>query len=172
MADAHIQALERQKAELIAKAKALDERLAYKTLEARALREAMKSERTRPPGVLRKRLEELEWRIATESLSLKSERAFMKAIGETKKELAAALEFDRKRKKLAYVEGDVRLAELERRKVEEDIQRVKKEIDAAWAAKRAGEKRAREAAIAAWAPEGGGEGVSLGEIAVIKKKGE
>ncbi|MEM4389477.1 MAG: hypothetical protein QXG98_02340 [Candidatus Micrarchaeia archaeon] len=167
-AEEHIQALERQKAELIAKARALDERLAGMSAEARALREAIRSVRARPAGMLRKRLAELEWRIATEALSLKSERAFMKAIGETKKELAAALEREKKRERLAYVEGEIRLAELEKRKVEEEIHRTKKELEAAWAAKKAGER----APAIAWTPEQSNEGVTLGEIAVIKKKGE
>jgi len=167
-----IMALEKEKAGLVAKAKALDERISYKMIEAKALREAMKGEHIPPPAFWRKKLDELEFRIATEALSLRSERAFMKEIAEVKKGLTRALEHDRKRKKLAYVEGDIKLAELERRKVEEEIQRVKKEIDVALAAKRAGSERERaRAEVPAWA-EGQGDGVTLGEIAVIKRKGE
>ncbi len=183
-----IDELEKQKLSLIEKAKELDGTLRYKGYEAKALREVLSNERGNEYRMLKRRLDELEFQIATESLNLQSERKMMKEIRETQKQLERATEVEKKRRKLFLVEGDLKQLAEERTRVENEIQRVKNEIKSLKDELNEKSKEAREAVrrdrrrkemedqrkklmsdLGIKDQPFEGE-VSLGEIAVIRKK--
>lgn len=183
-----IDALEKRKFELIGKAKELDSRLNYKSYEAKALKEILSKENVDEYKRLKRALNELEFRIATESTNLQTERKMMKEIREIQAKLEKAGEIERKRRKLFLVEGDVRQLTDERNLLEKEIQQLKgeaksyrdelneKSAEAREATRRERKRKELEEKRVKMMEDLGisdkpieGE-VSLGEIAVIKKK--
>lgn len=192
-----IEAVEKRKEDLFARLKGTSGRLRYKIYEAKAVRAAL-DEKARECGVnareLRRAKERLEFRIATEATSLQKEREMMKEMKEIDKELAKATEVEKLERKLRFVEGDIRAAEAEIEQIKKGIDESKAEIKAMREAdkdkrveernkeweerKRAQlmarkEQREKEMKKELEPFMGGiGEGVELGSIAVIKKKGQ
>ncbi|MBI5158689.1 hypothetical protein HY992_01070 [Candidatus Micrarchaeota archaeon] len=188
-AQQRIDALEKRKFELISKAKELDSRLNYKNYEAKALKEILSRENTDEYRRLKRTLNEIEFRIATESTNLQAERKMMKEIRDIQAKLEKAGEIERKRRKLFLVEGDVRQLTDERNLLEKEIQQLKaeaksyrdelneKDAEAREATRRERKRKELEEKRVKMMEDLGindkpieGE-VSLGEIAVIKKKG-
>lgn len=188
--------LERRKEELFAKLKGVSSRLRYKQYEAKVLKAALE-EKMRETGLnvreLRRRKERLEFKIATEALTLAKEREMMKEMRLLEKELEKASELERMERKLRLVEGDIRSAEAEIAQIKKDIDATKAEIKAMRESER---EKVREQRAKEWEekkraqlmerkakreeelkkelePYMGGldeGGVELGAIAIIKKK--
>ena len=84
-------------------------RLAYKLADKQAisqLSEISKSH-TKNIGFLRKKKEQLEFRIATEAFTLEAERDLIRKKNEVEREFGQALKSYRLRKKLEFIEGDI-----------------------------------------------------------------
>ncbi len=99
-------------------------RLAYKLADKQAisqLSEISKSS-TKNIGFLRKRKEQIEFRIATEAFTLEAERDLIRKKNEIEQEFSKALKSYRLRKKLEFIENDI--VELNKR-VEEAEARIK-----------------------------------------------
>jgi len=133
--------------ELFELSKAVTQRLKDKACEARAHREIL---RMRGQGVprasqVRKHIEELEFKIATEALKLNTERALMREIKAAREQLAKSEEIDAIYHKLGLVESDIAKAERERTNIETDIQNTKGELDRLFAELRV--VRAEKAAV-------------------------
>ena len=194
--DGLMEQLEKKKEELFAKLKGVSSRLRHKQYEAKVLKAALE-EKMRETGLnvreLRRRKERLEFKIATEALTLAKEREMMKEMRMLEKELEKAGELERMERKLRLVEGDIRSAEAEIAQIKKDIDAAKAEIKAIregerekvkeqrakeWEEKKRAqlmERRAKreEELKKELEPYLGGvdeEGVELGAIAVIKKK--
>jgi len=193
-----IEAIENRKEELFAKLKGVSGRLKYKIYEARVVRGALE-DKMKETGInareLRRRKERLEFRIATEATSLAKEREMMKDMKVIDKELAKATEVEKLERKLRFVEGDIRAAETEIEQIKRGIDEAKAEIKAmrdgakekrteerekVWEEKKRQQlmqkKEEREKEMKKeLEPFMGGidaQGVELGSIAVIKKKGQ
>ncbi len=192
-----IEAIEKRKEDLFARLKGTSGRLRYKIYEAKAVRAALE-DKMRETGYnardLRRQKERLEFRIATEATSLAKERVMMKEMNEIDKELEKASEVEKLDRKLRLVEGDIRAADAEIEQIKKGIDDSKAEIKAFYEADK--EKRSEErdkeweerkrAQLMARKEQrdkemkkelepfmgGIGEGVELGSIAVIKKKGQ
>lgn len=184
-----IEQLELKKNELIERAKRMDSRVRYKTVEAKALKEVLSTANVPNFRAIQKKLDFLEFKVATEATTLARERLLMKEIKEVRKVYEQAREVEKRRRKLFLVEGDIKALGEERARVEEEIQRVKKDLQEAYDDLKAGRNAARKEQIAKQRKveeedkrqkllqELGvsnqpldGE-VSLGDIAVIKRKG-
>ncbi|MCL4365260.1 MAG: hypothetical protein M1569_00115 [Candidatus Marsarchaeota archaeon] len=84
-------------------------RLAYKLADKQAisqLSEISKSH-TKNIGFLRKKKEQLEFRIATEAFTLEAEKDLIRKKNEVEREFGQALKSYRLRKKLEFIEGDI-----------------------------------------------------------------
>lgn len=192
-----IGAVENRKEELFARLTGVSGRLRHKLYEAKVVRAALE-DKMKETGVnareLRRRKERLEFRIATEATSLAKEREMMKEMNLIDKELAKATEVEKLEKKLRFVEGDVTAAKVEIEQIKKDIDGAKSEIrvlregekekrkeerDKEWEERKRQqlmqrkEEREKEMKKELEPFMGGiGEGVELGSIAVIKKKGQ
>ena len=192
-----IESVEKRKEELFARLKGVSNRLRYKIYEAKAVRAALE-QKARETGVnareLRRRKERLEFTIATEATSIQKEREMMKEMKIIDKELDKAVEVEKLERKLRFVEGDVRSAEIEIDQIKKEIDGAKGEIkglreqvkekrseerDKEWQEKKREqlmtrkEERDKEMKKEIEPFMGGlDDGVELGSIAVIKKKGQ
>ena len=176
-----INKLETTKRELIERAKRQDRAIYGRDCEMKALQSILKSKKHPPaPGKVRREIEGIDFRIATEAYTLKHERDLLKKIKTKKAELKDAVDFARKKGRLRRLEQDIVSIRKEREKTEVEIQEVKKKIIMK---RRKGEKRhfgevkkRRKAAVQIDKQRemkrylGKGEALELGDVAVIRKK--
>ena len=181
-----INSLESKKRELIGRVNGVQAKLRHKKRDAEAVKKALSNANVPHFGKVKRQLQILEFKIATEALSLDSERRMMKQIKVVQAQFDEALDVEKKKRKLTLVLGDIEELTNEEARVEEEIQSVKKELDAVWNDMRA--KRAEAAKTERKVVRKKDVGklmeklgisskplddtVSLGDIAVIKKKGK
>ena len=139
---------------------------------------------------LRRAKERLEFRIATEATSLAKEREMMKEMRIIEKQLQQASEVEKLENEMRAAERDARGIDAEIMQIKRDIDEAKTEVkalrddekekralerDTQWQERKRGQLMEHETAIKKeLEPFMGGldpEGVDLGSIAVIKKKG-
>ena len=121
-------ALEDEKKALIEKIKAVNRRLRYKQYEFKALSSMVPAEPPIPLVMARKRLNQLEFRIATESTNLAQERKMMREIREAEESYKAAAKYQKFARKLEYVRGDVAAAEKEASALDVEIKKKREQI--------------------------------------------
>lgn len=133
--------------DIIREVKAARNKLQYKIADKAAisqLSEISKSH-TKNLGFLRRRKEQLEFRIATEAFTLEAEKALIRKKSEVESELEEALKSYRLRRKLEFIEKDMvdigkRIEELEAKIKESD-----KKLDELYSSLRAITGEARRA---------------------------
>ncbi len=169
----------KKRMDIIREVKAARNKLQYKIADKAAmsqLAEANKS-RTKNIGYLRRRKEQLEFRIATEAFTLEAEKDLIRKKSEIEQELEEAIKSYRFRRKLEYIDKDMenigkRITELEVKIKESD-----KKLDELYSGLRALTGEARkihktERKQGSRAQQRPAE-VSLADIAIMKdKKGE
>ena len=181
-----LEALEKEKSELLERLKEADRRYRYKMYEAKALGEMLEKRRKEsivpPAREIRKRLRRLEFIISTEARTLKQERELVKEVREWERKLKSAVEIERMERRLVLISDDIKgaegqIAELERRMDEmRKTIRERRSADSKFRKdrklvelkKRVEEERHKDAEPFTQ-KEGDGR-VGLGEICIIKKK--
>lgn len=104
-----LKAIEGEKEALVNRISSLNRKLRYKQYEQKALSTLLQGiPPTEDVRFLRRKLNDMEFRIATESTNLKQEREMMKRIKLAEAEYQEAMKSERMRRKLSYVEGDIK----------------------------------------------------------------
>lgn len=120
--------LENEKKILIERIKAVNRRLRYKQYELKALSTMKPKTPAVPLPVARRTLNQLEFRIATESTNLKQERQMMRQIREAEEQYAEAANFHRFNRKVTYVNQDIETAKKEAEKLDIEIKKKREQI--------------------------------------------
>ncbi len=152
-------------------------RLSYKLAEKAAMEKlaTMSKDTTREIGYLRKRKEQLEFRIATEAFSLQAEKDLIRKKSEIEAQLEEALKSFRLKRKVEYINKDIEELTKQINEIEGKINEVDRKLDELYSnlRKMTGQARRRPR------PEGGGPRkapevkqveISLADIAIIKGK--
>ncbi len=153
-------------------------RLSYKLAEKAAMEKlsSMAKDNTREIGYLRKRKEQLEFRIATEAFSLQAEKDLIRKKSEIEAQLEEALKSFRLKRKVEYINKDIEDLTKEITGIEAKINEVDRKLDELYGnlRKMTGQMRRRPR------PEGGAgprktqepkqAEISLADIAIIKGK--
>jgi len=135
----------------------------------------MSKNTTKNIGFLRRRKEQIEFRIATEAFTVEAEKELLRKKNEIDEELALALKSFRLRKKLEFIDKDIE--ELNKRIVEAEarIKESDKKLDELYSNLRAmsGEARRRQKPDRKQQREQPKpQEISLADIAIIKDKKE
>ncbi len=189
-----MEAAEKRKEDFFARLKEVAGKQKQKIYDARTLR-AQVEDKMRETGInareLRRRKERLEFRIATEATTLQKERDMMKEMRVIDKYLEKAGAVEALERKLRLVEDEIRAFEAEIGQIKRGIDEAKNEIktlrekerderseerEKQWQERKRHQLMEREKEMRKEIePYMGGvdeQGVELGSIAVIKKKGQ
>jgi uncharacterized coiled-coil DUF342 family protein len=128
-ANARIKELETRKAELIEQIKKLNEKLKYKRYESKAISPFVSSRAGYHAGPLRRRYNELEFRIATEAYTPKIEKEMIKELKKMEAELKKAEEAEKARRAQLHIEEDLKKAEEEHAGIEAQLQGIRGELN-------------------------------------------
>jgi len=121
--------LETRKMGLIERAKRLDRAIYGRECEMKALETVLGGKKQPPPpGRIRVDIDKIEFRIATEAYTVKHERDLLKKIKEKVAHLAESVAFARKRGRTRRLSEHLASMRKERLELEEEIQKVKKEL--------------------------------------------
>lgn len=145
--------------------KAAKSKYYYKVYEAKILKSLLENKLNggfQNAGFLRRELEKLEFRIATEALNLKQEREFVKEIRHLESNLKKAEEREKIERKLHFIEEDSK-------KITEEMEALKKELEMAGEVRKKPVKSEVRVEHLPSVKSNDGK-VSLGDICVIKKK--
>ncbi len=172
-----IEAEKTKRFDIIRDVKAARNRLSYKIADKSAisqLSEISKSN-TKNIGFLRRKKEQLEFRIATEAFTVEAEKDLIRKKSEIEQEFAKALKSFRLRKKLEFIDKDI--VELTKRidDSEAKIKESDKRLDDLYSRLRAatGEARMKPKREGNWKRDRQKlQDVSLADIAVMKDKKE
>ena len=162
--------------EIIRDVKFARNRLAYKIADKAAISQLSDISRTgtKSIGFLRRRKEQLEFRISTEAFTLDEERELIRKKGEIEAELAQALKSFRLRKKLEFINGDIESLTKRIDESEKKIKESDKRLDELYSRLRemTGEARRRLKPEKKARDQAKPREVSLADIAVIKERKE
>jgi uncharacterized coiled-coil DUF342 family protein len=162
---------------IIREIKSARNRLAYKLADKAAISQLSQISKntTKNIGFLRRKKEQIEFRIATEAFTIESEKDLIRKRNEIEKELDEALKSFRLRKKLEFIENDI--TQLGKQLVDLDtkIKESDKKLDVLYSEMRsmvgAGERRQRnEREKKQQREQPKVQEVSLADIAIIKDK--
>lgn len=163
----------KRRSSVIYEIKSFADKLAYKMSEKSAISQLaqMSHTRTKDIGFLRRKKEQLEFRISTEAFSLEAEKDLIRKKAVIEKELNEALASYRLKKKEEYLSNDIeslgkRVAELE-----EKIKESEKKLDVSYSRLRqlTGDERRRSRPERKPQREQKSVDISLADIAIIKK---
>ncbi len=164
----------RRRSNYIHDSRAAKSRLAYKLADKQAISQLSEISKlhTKNIGFLRKKKEQLEFRIATEAFTLEAEKDLIRKKNEIEKEFDQALKSYRLRKKLEFIENDI--IELNKR-IEEAEARIKdsdKKLDGLYSNLRSltgeAKRKPRQEKKQQHREERKGE-INLADIAVMKE---
>ncbi|MDE1860753.1 MAG: hypothetical protein KGH72_03465 [Candidatus Micrarchaeota archaeon] len=171
-----INAERKKRASIIYKIKGNADRLAYKMSEKSAIAQLAQIShvRTKDIGFLKRRKEQLEFRISTEAFSLEAEKDLIRKKSQVQKELDEALASYKLKKKSEYLEKDIAQLTKEIEELNNGIKESDKKLDVLYSdlrriigednRKARQEKKQREPTKAVE--------ISLADIAIIKDKKE
>ena len=181
-----VNAIEKEKAELLERLKEADRRYRYKMYEAKALSEMLEKRRKEnalpPAREIRKKIHRLEFIISTEARTLKQERELVKEVRGWEKKLDSAVETERMERRLGLISEDIRRAEVQVKELEEKMNEMRRMLQEKHSVeskhrkdrkllelkKKVEEERLKE--IEPYMEKNGDGRVGLGEICIIKKK--
>ncbi len=165
---------------VISEIKSARNRLAYKIADKTAISQLSQISKntTKNIGFLRRKKEQLEFRIATEAFSVEAEKGLIRSKNEIEKELDEALKSFRLRKKLEFIDNDIIQLNKQLTELDAKIKESDKKLDVLYSELRAlagaGERRQRNDRDKKQQREQPKlQEVSLADIAIIKdKKGD
>ncbi|MBD3210614.1 hypothetical protein GF318_04510 [Candidatus Micrarchaeota archaeon] len=164
-----IDELEARKAKLIDRIKQLNRRIRYKKYEQKALQPFLEQTKDVKIAPYRKRKRSLEFKISTAAFTPRMEKELIKELRKIDDKLNEVKEVERARRKIRYVEQDIKEGEGEIGKIEVELKDIRDELRKLYEENKAIRVAARkEAAAQARAEE---EMVSLGDLALIENKG-
>ncbi len=164
---AKIDELEKQKAELIERIKALNRRIRYKKFEQKALQPFLEQTKDVQIAPFRKQKRALEFRISTAAYTPKMEKELIKQLKKVDEQLDKVKEVERARRKIKYVEQDITDGESEIGKIEVELKVIRDELKKLYDEMKSIRLSARkQAAAQARADE---DLVALGDLALIEK---
>jgi uncharacterized coiled-coil DUF342 family protein len=163
-----IEELEKNKAELIERIKALNRRIRYKKYEQKALQPFLEQTKDVQVAPFRKQKRALEFRISTSAYTPKMEKELIKQLKKIDEELDKVKEVERARRKIKYVEQDITDGEAEIVKIETDLKVIRDELKKLYDDMK-GFRMSQRKAMAA--QERADEDlVALGDLAVLEKE--
>lgn len=124
-----IDELEKRKGSLIEKIKELNKRLRYKRYEQKALEPFLTQNKDVRTGWLRKKKQDVEFKIATEAYTPQIEREWLKEANKIDKELKKVQEIEKARRKMRFIGQDIEYAEKEIVKVETELKTLRDELN-------------------------------------------
>ena len=161
--------LEKKKAQLIDRIKALNRRIKYKKYEQKALKPFLEQTKDVQVAPHRKRKRALEFKISTAAYTPHMERELIKQLKKVDEKLDEVKEVERARRKIRYVEKDIEEGEQEIVKIEEELKIIRDELRVLYEENKALRAAAKRAAAAQARAEE--EMVALGDLAFIEKEG-
>jgi uncharacterized coiled-coil DUF342 family protein len=123
-----IEELEQKKSELIEKIRALNKRLRYKEYEKKAFQPFLEQTKDVKIGPLRKEINMLEFKIATQAFTPKQERELLKRLKKLDAEFAKVRDIERARHKSRLIEKDIEAVQKEISVVDEELKKVRGEL--------------------------------------------
>lgn len=161
-----IDELEKKKAELIERIKQLNRRLRYKKYEQKALQPFLEQTKDVQIAPFRKKKRSLEFKISTAAFTPRMEKELIKQLKKVDEKLNEVKEVERARRKIKYVEQDIKEGEDEIGKIEVDLKVIREELKKLYDENKAIRAAARkQAAAQAKAEE---DMVALGDLALIE----
>ena len=131
--DAKITELEKQKNELIAKIKEVNGKIRFKERQLGSFGAQSGGEgNTASAGRLRRELERAEFGIATAAYTAKMEKEMIKQVKEIEGQLKGAVEQEKKRRKLFYIQQDLEAAKALQGQIDEQLKKIRGELDSAY----------------------------------------
>jgi len=124
-----IDELEKRKGSLIEKIKEVNKRLRYKRYEQKALEPFLEQNKNVRIGWLRKRKQDVEFKIATEAYTPQIEREWLKEAKKIDKELLKVQEIEKARRKKRFVDQDIEYGEKEVAKIENELKTLRDELN-------------------------------------------
>jgi uncharacterized coiled-coil DUF342 family protein len=165
---AKIEELEKKKAELIERIKALNRRIRYKKYEQKALVPFLEQTKDVRTGQFHKMKKAIEFKIATSAYTPKMERDLIKELRKVEEELGKVREVERARRKAMYVERDIAEGESEIVKIETELKVIREDLKKFYDEMKTFRNAARKQAQAEARAEE--DLVSLGDLALIEKE--
>jgi len=165
---AKIDALEKEKAELIDRIKKINRRLRYKLYEKKALEPFLEKTKDVAIEPIKRKKRILEFKIATQAYTPKLEKEWLKEVKKIDKELEGLHEIEKARRKSKYIEQDIEEAKKEISEIETNLKKLREDLKKLYGTMRELRNAARKAASAEKREEG--ELVALGDLALIEKE--
>lgn len=123
-----IEDLKAKKVQLIERLKKVMGTLKYKGYEEKAFEPFLKEHSNVEIPPIRKRINELEFRIATQAYTPRIEREIVKKLKELEKEFEKYRAIETARRKHAFIRKDIEELEKEKKKIEEELGNVRDAI--------------------------------------------
>ncbi|MFN7991457.1 MAG: hypothetical protein U0R44_04845 [Candidatus Micrarchaeia archaeon] len=165
---AKIDELEKKKAELIERIKALNRRIRYKKYEQKALEPFLEQTKEVQIAPYRKQKRALEFRISTAAYTPKMEKDLIKQLRKIDEELDKVKEVERARRKIKYVEKDITDGETEIVTIETELKVIRDELKKLYDEMKGYRMTQRKQMQAAAKAEE--DLVALGDLAMIEKE--
>ena len=166
-----IKTLEDTKVEMIDRVRYLTRRIRFKKFEQKALEPYLEETRDVQIAPLRKRRNRMEFMIATAAYTPKIEREWLKEVRKLDEELEKVKEVERARRKIRFVEDDIKDGELEIVDLENKIRDSKDKLRRLYdEAKSVRMSVRRISSAAASSPMMEEDMVTLGDLAMIERK--
>lgn len=164
-----IDELEGKKGELIERIKQLNRRIRYKKYEQKALQPFLEQTKNVQVAPYRKQKRALEFKISTAAFTPRMEKELIKQLKKVDEKLDEVKEVERARRKIRYVEQDIKDGEDEIGNIEKDLKVIREELRTLYEENKAMRATARkQAAAQARAEE---DLVALGDVALIENEG-
>ncbi|MDE1834788.1 MAG: hypothetical protein KGH64_05640, partial [Candidatus Micrarchaeota archaeon] len=162
---------------VIREVKSARNRLSYKMADKTAISQLSQISKssTKSIGFLRRKKEQLEFRIATEAFTIQAEKELIQKKNEIEKELEEAVKSFRLRKKLEFIDGDIVGLNKQLDELEAKIKESDKKLDDLYSELRAitGAAQRRQQQRTERKPQRDQpkqQEVSMADIAIIKEK--
>jgi len=164
--------LNNRKTDILSKLKSMNSGYYYKIYEGKVVKSLLDKNfdgSTRSASSLRRELERLEFKIATEALNLKHERELIKEARALESDLKRAEEKERLERKLRFIEEDAKRIKGEIEALQKELDEVSDRIRKEGRARTKDREREPKTAQLPTIKNDDGR-VNLGDICVIKKK--
>ncbi len=164
---AKIEALEKQKSNLIEQLRRITAKLRYKKYEQKALEPFLEETKNIRAGPLKKQKYAIEFRIATQAYTPKMEREWLKEEKKIDEELEKVREVEKMRRKKMFVDQDIAQAEKEIADNEAKLNTTREELKKLYETRKVFQSMTRRGVKVG----GFKEDIKLGDIGVIEMEG-
>jgi len=121
--------LEEEKMKLIERAKKVNRRYRYKTMELKAIEPYVKATENVKTGPVKAKLRRLEFKISTQAYTPRREKEILKRIKGLEEDIEKALKIERARRKMALIEKDIAELSKEKEEVDKALSAIREEIN-------------------------------------------